>query len=977
MRTRTRHLILGLAITGLAMQANTATASVFIWTGVGGLSAWSQSSNWVESPPFGSGTPSAGDTASFQNIGPTSTVYLGTSQTVATLDFSNTSARPYTFNGGTQGSPPNTHATFSVGRITHGATTQPTGAAGSSNTINSGVTLQGPTTGSLSIDLGPDTLTLAGPLVAPNGVNLSSGTLILGATTNASSAVINMNGGTLIGASGGGLANVTVNLGSNTLYLNNTGAGGTSPGSTVNISDGSSATITTFTPQLPNLNVLGGLFYPAWNLATLNLGNGSSVRFSNLGYQNTSFANVNLNGPATVNFGTGAQYFSPTGDIASFGSISENVAGSALTVRGGGRLTVTGPGSYTGGTIIGDPAGTFGVQTGAFVDAQADGALGSGPVTVNSDSAVRFSAPQTHLPTVTVAPFGAIGGNLTGAVYGSNVILSNNAVLFPTAGTLPATLSNYWRGVDDATGSYTVGGSGYKGAAFGTYTVYPSDSGPSDAGFVGTLNEASPGQGIEVYTSGFLAIGSQSGAHATFNTTTGVEFTFGNAYAYGSPEIAWFTAPLGTARTFTFNGPPNSGYYQFAAEAQNVIPAGYTLNINHGQFWSPYQGNAVGGTVNINTTGSLYLVQPATTGTFHVLAGGTMFINSQNSAPGSGATFHFDSGSQLELESASLSTGSSSWVPTTSDITLAGSNNIGSSSDATNIVLDSGRQVVGISFNPTLSGQNITSSSSTGSLTFAAQTGQTLTINNNVSIPNGTLQIGETNPFLFHDYINPPTNIDLGGTVVLTGQINVGTFSLASGSLQLGAGSSVTINQTTVNAGSKITGSGTVHAATLIVYGTISPGDPATFTNNGNTILQPGGNYDWQVENTTGQPGNDWDLWRTTGSLTIDSTSADPFVINVESLASNGQLGLLGGFNPADNYSWEIMSVGGLPGFDPSNFAIDTSEFDDSFTGSWSISAARGDGGDEIVLNYTAPEPAVGALLSLSAGLLACRRRNR
>jgi hypothetical protein len=122
-------------------------------------------------------------------------------------------------------------------------------------------------------------------------------------------------------------------------------------------------------------------------------------------------------------------------------------------------------------------------------DAKIDGALGDANtnVAVTNDGYLKLSAAQTHLAHISVGAYGALAGNLTGAVYDSgdpnyNVTFNADAVLAPftnSAGPTRAELggATLWRGIERAnTGTvYEVGDDAntgiYKGFAFGVYTT--------------------------------------------------------------------------------------------------------------------------------------------------------------------------------------------------------------------------------------------------------------------------------------------------------------------------------------------------------------------------------------------------------------------------------------------------------------------------------------------------------------------------
>ncbi len=179
-----------------------------------------------------------------------------------------------------------------------------------------------------------------------------------------------------------------------------------------------------------------------------------------------------------------------------------------------------------------------------------------------------------------------------------------------------------------------------------------------------------------------------------------------------------------------------------------------------------------------------------------------------------------------------------------------------------------------------------------------------------------------------------------------------GTTTVSGGTLKLGAAGSIASSPTVnvaagasfdvsalaggygVPSGQTLAGSGTVvGSAVLGSAATLSPGTTVgMLTTAGELTWNPGGNYNWQILSGTGAAGDSssWDLASVTGTLTIASTSVDPFRINLWTIASTGTGGLVSGpsanFNPSSNYVWKIASAtGGISGFSADKFSISTS----------------------------------------------------
>jgi autotransporter-associated beta strand protein len=226
-----------------------------------------------------------------------------------------------------------------------------------------------------------------------------------------------------------------------------------------------------------------------------------------------------------------------------------------------------------------------------------------------------------------------------------------------------------------------------------------------------------------------------------------------------------------------------------------------------------------------------------------------------------------------------------------------------------------------------------------------------------------------------------------GGTLTLTASNGyAGRVAVEQGRLVLGpaaaiaAATSVTVSAAatldvsalgsyTVPSTQTIGGSGTVAGAMVVASGaTLSPGaSPGTLTVTGGLTFGSGGNYNWQMLSATGTAGatSAWDLVAASGTLTIASTSADPFKINLWTLSGIAPdvSGSAANFNASSNSTWKIASAaGGIAGFAANKFLITTSAtngtggFANAFgTGTFSIAQS----GNDLNLVFTAGTPPV------------------
>jgi autotransporter-associated beta strand protein len=205
--------------------------------------------------------------------------------------------------------------------------------------------------------------------------------------------------------------------------------------------------------------------------------------------------------------------------------------------------------------------------------------------------------------------------------------------------------------------------------------------------------------------------------------------------------------------------------------------------------------------------------------------------------------------------------------------------------------------------------------------------------------------------------------------------IGQGTLAIAAGgslatssTISIAAGATLDVSAHlagwAVGAAQTLAGSGTVAgSATIGPAATLSPGaSPGTLTVTGSTTLASGGNYNWQMLSATGTAGSAtaWDLVRVVGPLSIASTSADPFRINLWTLSGIAPdvSGSAANFNSASSYSWTIATAtAGISGFAADKFTVVTSAingtggFANSFgTGIFSVAQS----GNDLNLVFTA-----------------------
>jgi autotransporter-associated beta strand protein len=214
------------------------------------------------------------------------------------------------------------------------------------------------------------------------------------------------------------------------------------------------------------------------------------------------------------------------------------------------------------------------------------------------------------------------------------------------------------------------------------------------------------------------------------------------------------------------------------------------------------------------------------------------------------------------------------------------------------------------------------------------------------------------------------------GTLLLSGAhtytgptlVNAGTLLLA-GSLT---------SPVTVGPGATFSGTGSVVALTVGNGGTVSPGaSPGTLTVNGAATFAAGGTFTFELNNALGTAGTNWDLLSVSGSLAITATPASKFTLDLVSLTALNAAGAAANFDASLPYSFNfVTATGGISGFNTNAFAVDTSAFQNAFSGTWSIAAST----NALALTYSPsaiPEPSTYAALAGLAALAVALHRRR
>jgi fibronectin-binding autotransporter adhesin len=227
-----------------------------------------------------------------------------------------------------------------------------------------------------------------------------------------------------------------------------------------------------------------------------------------------------------------------------------------------------------------------------------------------------------------------------------------------------------------------------------------------------------------------------------------------------------------------------------------------------------------------------------------------------------------------------------------------------------------------------------------------------------------------------------------GGARGLT-KLGIGTLELTNTNTYTGAttvnkgtllinGSTSSTSLVTVNDGGTLGGSGIIGGSVTLNEGAfLSPGASieslatgSNAWNGGSTVI-----LEFSTDGSTGSAGSEWDLLSITGSLDLTgASSTNQIGLNLVSMADALNSGLLASWDPDSNALWSgfVTTTGGITGFAANLFDIDTTGFQNSLNGTFSVAQ----NGSNLDLIYTAvPEPRAALLGGL--GLLMLLRRRR
>ncbi len=786
----------------------------------------------------------------------------------------------------------------------------------------------------------------AGNLIAGAEVTVYGG--ILNGSISGSGNLVLSSGGTLILNAANTFTGGVV-LGSGTLTVGNDAALGTG---TLNFVNGTLAASGTRT--------IGNAFT---SLGAINVGGAGDL---------TLTGNLTLSSARTIQVtSTGSTNFSGVFDGTG-----------SLTKTGSGVLTLSGANTYTGTTTV--SAGTLAVgATDTLPTNQAVAVSSGATLAVNFDQTVSSLSGSG---SVTVSSAKALTVNNAGSALFSGVISGSGALVKNGAGNLRLEGNNtFTGGITVNAGTLGIGNGGNGGnvtsnisTAAGTQVQFLRSSTVVYAGNI------SGGASLSSYMSGGSSL-VLTGTHTyTGGTTVGEGILrLGNGGTTGSVTgdisvAAGATLQFGRSDDVTYAGVisgdgtvTKTGLGVLTLTGTNTHTGG--TSINSGTL-------AVSSDANLGSAGVALTLGGGTLRQDAAL--GTLTRNIVTTA--SGSTINTN-GFDLTLTGAISGTGALNKANTAGTLTLSGSSTYtgltqvqgGTLATGAVDVLASTSAVV-LSNAATLSvlhNQTIKGFSAIGTTTsINLGSGATLTLNGSASVSSaisgaGSLaKGGAANTFLT---LSGSANTYAGGTTINSGTLRVGNTT-GSGT---GSGA-VIVNSTGVLRGTGfITGDTTIHAGGAIGGGSTTAG---TLT-LGNVAINPGATFLFNLNNATGTAGTStgWSLLNLTGTLDLNGTAVSPLTLKLATINhTTGQAATALNFDPAAPSTFLVASAaGGITGFDASAWTFDTSAFQNTFSGAFSLSQS----GNNLYLHYAAiPEPSTWAALTGLAALgLALVRRRR
>jgi hypothetical protein len=189
---------------------------------------------------------------------------------------------------------------------------------------------------------------------------------------------------------------------------------------------------------------------------------------------------------------------------------------------------------------------------------------------------------------------------------------------------------------------------------------------------------------------------------------------------------------------------------------------------------------------------------------------------------------------------------------------------------------------------------------------------------------------------------------------ISSGSVNTytGGTSVNAGTLAVN-GSTATSSAVTIGSSGTVTGNGDLKGS-VTLDGTVIPGtttSPVTLS-TGALSLDASASYTFNINDATGTSGSNYDLINANGTITVNATSSNPFVIKLT--GSNP----VANFTNTNTYIWIVATGTSLSGFAASKFTLDVSNFtNNNSAGSGTFSVVSV--GNSIAIKFTGNNPSI------------------
>jgi fibronectin-binding autotransporter adhesin len=782
-----------------------------------------------------------------------------------------------------------------------------------------------------------------GSLSASNLVKSNAGSLSLASGVTATGVVVD--GGSIVMLDGGSLAASTVanngslvyaTTGSQTLAaaISGTGSIASTGGGTLALTGSSTFSGGLSTDATSTLQIAGGGIAASAivNDGTLGLA-GSSAYV--LGAAVSGGGGLTKSGAGAVTLGGANSYAGATTVIA--GTLKLGSATALGSIDAGTSVSAGGALDLNGQSVVGESlavAGTGVSNTGGLLNSNTSAAATwDGPVTLSSAQTYVGGAGRTTLAgSVSGLGLYKVGEGTISLVgpnsYSGTLFISTGTVQVMDQAALPATPLS-WNNSNSSAGLDLV--------AAGDYAL------SSIAQFGSFLRVGTTGTGnVALTVSGNSTLGGTANKSLQVNQRTKVVLS-GDITADPSAS---------TNRSVVFY---NSG----EVELNGTISGGVTGTI--GQFGLIQTANAASqtGTMSVNGANFYTGVTRVSAGTLKVgnslafgdIANGVIISTVSVTDTTTGITTQLGRGT-VDLNGYSIADESLTMTGTENRVSMVNSS-VASPVSWSGAVSLSGTTAMGGAGDMTVTGAI---SGTAGILAKSGAGRVTLTAGNSyagaVLVEQGILGLGAAGSIASATSVTTAAGASFDVTALAGGYVVPSTQTLG--------------------------GSGTVDGSASVVGGaTLAPGmSPGTLTLSGSLTFGSGGNYDWQMLSATGTAGaaDAWDLVSVGGGLTIASTSADPFKINLWTLSGTGPdtSGAAANFNSSLSQTWKIVTAsGGITGFAADKFVVNTSStngtggFANNFgTGTFSLAQS----GNDLNLVFTAGAAPTSITINVASG---------